>query len=306
MDDQERRRVGFILCIASAASFGALPIFGKVAFDHDVNVVTFLFVRFSVASAVLWLLVAARRERVRGHARSLILGGILMGMLAYGIQSTMYFLALERIDASLSALLLYAYPAMVTAAAILLGREQATGTLLGALGVATVGTILLLGDGLTGDADRVGVVLGFAAAICYTAYILAGDTLVASLPAVLLAALVTAGGSLAFGGFGVASGSLRFGVDGHAWLSMGGAAIVGTVFAVGMLLPGIERVGASTASVLSTVEPATTVLLAVLLLDERASSVQLIGGVLLLAAIVLCQRVRRPMVDLEPVPGVPA
>ena len=306
MDDQERRRVGFILCIASAASFGALPIFGKVAFDHDVNVVTFLFIRFSVASAVLWLLVAARRERVRGHARRLILGGILMGMLAYGIQSTMYFLALERIDASLSALLLYAYPAMVTAAAILLGRERATGTLLAALGVATVGTILLLGDGLTGDADSVGVVLGFAAAICYTAYILAGDTLVASLPPVLLAALVTAGGSLAFGGYGVASGSLRFDVDAAAWLSMGGAAIVGTVFAVGMLLPGIERVGASTASVLSTVEPATTVVLAVLLLDERASSVQLMGGVLLLAAIVLCQRVRRPMVDLEPVPGVPA
>ncbi len=54
----ERRRAGFALCIASAAAFGALPIFGKIAFDHDANVVTLLFVRFSIATMLLWLLVA--------------------------------------------------------------------------------------------------------------------------------------------------------------------------------------------------------------------------------------------------------
>jgi drug/metabolite transporter (DMT)-like permease len=61
-------------------------------------------------------------------------------------------------------------------------------------------------------------------------------------------------------------------------------------------------VGASTASVLSTVEPATTVLLAVLFLDESASPLQLIGGALLIAAIVLCQRSREHTVVEEPVP----
>jgi len=300
------RRTGFALCIGSAAAFGALPIFGKVAFDHDVDVVTFLFIRFAIASVVLWALVALRSQSARGRQRRHIVSALVMGAAGYGIQSTMYFLALERIDASLSALLLYAYPAMVTAAAIVLGREQATRWLLGALVVATVGTLLLLGDGLGGDADTVGVLLGFASAVGYTGYILAGDTLVASLPPLVLSALVTAGGASAFGIYGVTTGSLHFDLDATAYLAVLGAAIIGTVVSVGTLLAGIERIGASMASVLSTVEPATTVLLAVLLLDERASALQLLGGALLIVAIVLCQRARRPLVDLEPVPGVPA
>ena len=267
---------------------------------------TFLFIRFSIASAVLWILVAVRRERVGGHARRLIIGGIVMGVAGYGIQSTMYFLALERIDASLSALLLYAYPAIVTGAAIVLGRERGTPALLGALGVASLGTLLLLSDGLRGDADSVGVLLGLASAICYSAYILAGDTLVASLPPLVLAALVTGGGAGAFGVWGTATQSFDFGVDGTAYLAVVGAAIVGTVLSVGTLLAGIERVGASMASVLSTVEPATTVLLAIVFLGESAVPIQLGGGALLIVAIVLCQRARRPFVELEPVPGVPA
>jgi drug/metabolite transporter (DMT)-like permease len=229
-----------------------------------------------------------------------------MGVVGYGIQSTMYFLALERIDASLSALLLYAYPAMVTGMAILLGREKATPALLGALGVAMVGTILLLGDGLGGGADTVGVLLGIGSAIGYTAYILAGDTLVASLPPLLLSALVTLGGACAFGAYGAVTATFRFDLDGQAYAAIIGCALIGTVVAVGMLLAGIERIGASMASVLSTIEPATTVLLAVIFLDEQASTPQLIGGALLLVAIVLCHRARRPFVALEPVPGVPA
>lgn len=306
MPDSNRRRSGFALCIGSAVAFGALPIFGKIAFDHDANVVTLLFVRFTIASSLLWLLVALTGQSPRGRGRRLVLGGLVMGAAGYGIQSTMYFLALERIDASLSALLLYAYPAMVTGAAVLLGRERSTPALLGALGVATLGTLLLLSDGLSGDADTLGVLFGLGSAIGYTCYILAGDTLVASLPPLLLAALVTAGGAITFGTYGAATQTLHFSLDGTAYAAIAGCAVVGTVLSVGTLLAGIERVGASMASVLSTVEPATTVFLAVVFLDESANAVQLVGGALLVAAIVLCQRARRPAIDLEPLPGVPA
>lgn len=304
--DTDRRRTGFALCIGSAVAFGALPIFGKIAFDHDANVVTFLFIRFAIACVLMWGLAVVLRQSPRQHPPRLVAGGLVMGVAGYGIQSTMYFLALERIDASLSALLLYAYPAMVTGAAILLGRERATRPLLAALVVATAGTVLLLGDGLGGDADTVGVVLGLASAIAYTGYILVGDTLVASLPPVLLTALVTTGGMAAFGAWGLVTGSFRFDLDGTAYLAIAAAGIVGTVLSVGTLLAGIERIGASMASVLSTVEPATTVLLAIVVLDESARAIQLLGGALLLVAIVLCQQAKKTIVELEPVPGVPA
>jgi drug/metabolite transporter (DMT)-like permease len=52
----------------------------------------------------------------------------------------------------------------------------------------------------------------------------------------------------------------------------------------------LERIGATNAAMLSTLEPVVTVMLAAFLLDERLKSVALIGGVLILAGVLLLAR----------------
>jgi drug/metabolite transporter (DMT)-like permease len=67
---------------------------------------------------------------------------------------------------------------------------------------------------------------------------------------------------------------------------------VSTVAAITWFFAGLKRVGPTRASTLSTVEPAVTVALAALMLDERIALVQLAGGALILAAVVLLARAR--------------
>ena len=62
--------------------------------------------------------------------------------------------------------------------------------------------------------------------------------------------------------------------------------IFSTVLALTFLLAGITRVGATTASLISTLEPLFTVVLAILLLQESLSGVQFVGGALILAAVI--------------------
>ncbi|MBW3549344.1 MAG: DMT family transporter, partial [Proteobacteria bacterium] len=66
------------------------------------------------------------------------------------------------------------------------------------------------------------------------------------------------------------------------------------------LMLGMERLGAATASILSTVEPVVTVALAVAIYAEALGPLQVLGGVLVLAAVVALQargtRVARPAV----------
>ncbi len=52
---------------------------------------------------------------------------------------------------------------------------------------------------------------------------------------------------------------------------------------------GMERVGASTASIVSTFEPVVTVALAVALYGERLGPLQALGGALVLAAVIALQ-----------------
>ena len=53
------RRTGALFCLASAAGFGAMGVFGKLAYEAGATVATLLAVRFLIAAALLWVAVLA-------------------------------------------------------------------------------------------------------------------------------------------------------------------------------------------------------------------------------------------------------
>ena len=130
-----KEREGLLLCLASAVGFGAMAIFAKEAYATGLDVTTLLALRFTMAAVLLWAIVAVRRSGV-GDLRALTLGGVL-GLAGYSIQAGLYFGALTHIEAGLTSLLLYTYPALVTVVAIALRRESADRRRLGALAVAS-------------------------------------------------------------------------------------------------------------------------------------------------------------------------
>ena len=114
--------MGAIYCLLSAAAFGAMAIFGKLAYDEGVTVGDLLLVRFVVAAVVLLGIVWWRGGSAR--SRRTAVAAFAMGAVGYAAQSASYFAALDRIDASLLTLLLYLYPVLVMAGAVALKRES--------------------------------------------------------------------------------------------------------------------------------------------------------------------------------------
>jgi drug/metabolite transporter (DMT)-like permease len=281
-----RGSMGSFLCLLSAAAFGAMAIFGKLAYDAGVEVGALLLVRFGLAAAVL-ALVAGAIGALRGLGRRALVAGLLMGAIGYATQAGLFFLALERMDASLLSLLLYTYPALVTGAAIVIGREQPSRRKGVALTVATAGTALVLAGAATGALDPLGTVMALGAAVAYTAYILTGDRVVAGVPPLALAALVTAGATVTFGVVVFATGGpdLSFAAEGWGWLVA--IALISTVGAIIAFFAGLARVGPSTASILSTLEPVVTVGLAAAAFSEALTAVQLVGGALVLGTVLV-------------------
>jgi drug/metabolite transporter (DMT)-like permease len=75
----------------------------------------------------------------------------------------------------------------------------------------------------------------------------------------------------------------------RGWIWIVAIALLSTVLPIATFMLGMERVGASTASIVSTVEPVVTVALAVALFGEALGPLQVLGGVLVLAAVVALQ-----------------
>ena len=287
---------GALTCLASAAAFGAMGVFGKLAYDEGATVGTLLATRFGLAAVVLWLLLicSGRVRSLRALSRRDVGVALALGAIGYGAQAGGYFAALERLDASLLALLVYTFPVMVAVTAIALGREPASRRTAMALALASTGLLLVLAGAAAGALDPLGTALGLGAAVVYTGYILISEGVAARLGPLVLTTLVCTGAALALTLAALAGGDLDPGAvspAGFGWLS--GLAVVSTVGAVALFFAGLRRVGPTAASILSTLEPIVTVVLAFAAFGESLGPAQLAGGALVLAA-VLAVRVPVP------------
>jgi drug/metabolite transporter (DMT)-like permease len=302
-------RSGSLMCLGSGAAFGAMAIFGKLAYDEGATVGTLLSVRFVLAAVLFWGLVIA--AGASGAARELsrrdVAIGLALGACGYSAQAGCFFAALERIDASLLSLLLYTFPAIVAAAAVALGRERLDARKLTALALASGGLVLVLAGAGTGALDPLGVALGLGAAVVYSTYILTSEGVSRRLRPTLLAAIVCSGAAVSLTVGSALLGELRpADLTAAGWGWLGCLAIVSTVAAVGLFFAGLRRVGPTTASILATVEPLVTVLLAFLVFGETLGAAQLAGGALVLAAVLVLQLgalgrlARRPQRDGRP------
>jgi drug/metabolite transporter (DMT)-like permease len=291
------RSSGTLMCLGSGATFGAMAVFGKLAYGDGATVGTLLAVRFALAAVVFWTLLlaggAAREVRALGGRDVGI--GLALGACGYAIQAGCYFAALERIDASLLSLLLYTFPAIVAAAAVGLGRERLDERRLAALGLSLGGLVLVVAGAGAGALDPLGTALGLSAALVYSAYILVSDGIVGRMGPRVLAALVCTGAAASLTAGSALLGELRPGeltVAGWGWL--GCLALVSTVGSISLFFAGLRRVGPTTASILATVEPLVTVLLAFLAFGEMLGVVQVVGGALVLAAVLVLNVRLRP------------
>jgi drug/metabolite transporter (DMT)-like permease len=284
------RSSGTLFCLGSAASFGAMAVLGKLAYDGGANVGTLLALRFLMASALFWALVLAagppgELRALGGRDVAVALG---LGAGGYAAQAGGYFAALERIDASLVSLLIYTFPAMVAGAALILGRERFDARRATALGLASGGVVLVLAGAGAGALDPLGTALALGAAVVYSAYILVSEGAARRMRPSVLSALVCSGAATSLTAGSALLGELRPGeltVAGWGWLAC--LAVISTVAAVSLFFAGLRRVGPTTASILSTVEPLVTVLLAYLVFGEMLGMVQMLGGALVVGGVLV-------------------
>ena len=282
------------MCAGSAASFGAMGIFGKLAYDAGVGVLTLLVVRFVLAAAILGAANGVRRPRPRLPGRRVLLTAFGLGAIGYAAQSGLFFSALTRIDAGLTALALYIYPSLVTLGAVALGRDRLDRVRVASLLLAFVGLALVLFVGSPGHIDALGVAMALGAAVAYTGYILVSDTVVSDrVDPLALSGFVCAGAAASFGLAAAVSGEASFSFDAIGWLWIGAIAVVSTVLAIVLFFGGLARVGPSRMSIISTIEPLVTVGLAALVFGEQLTAIQLAGGALVLGSVVLLQTLGR-------------
>ncbi|MCX7783474.1 MAG: DMT family transporter [Meiothermus sp.] len=279
-------RAGILFVALSALGFATLGIFGKIAFGLGWSSSDLLSWRMVLAAVWVWGWLLWRGGWRFRASEALV--PFLLGAVGYATQTTLYFAALERLPVGVLVLLLYVYPVFVVFLAWLLERERPTQTALLAMGLALVG--IALTTDLSGQVGLLGVLLALASAAAYATYLLVSARVSRVSDPVRTSAYVFVGAALSFTALAWLDGQFKMPGSLPDWGLLLGISTVATVFPVILVFVGLRRIRATQASVVSMLEPLFTIALGVLILGERLSLAQLLGGGLVLLSVVILQR----------------
>ncbi|WP_425058415.1 hypothetical protein SCACP_30660 [Sporomusa carbonis] len=278
---------GALLVAASAAGFATLAIFIKFAYAAGANTITILAGRFIMASICLTLILKLRSVSLVVD-KKMALRLILLGALGYGSMSMLFALSIMYLPASLAAMLLYTYPALVSTLSFAIGDEQLSWQKGVALAVCFSGLFLVLGVSFA-NVSMIGVILGIGAALVYSVYIVVGNRLLKNVNPSVTTTYVCAAAAIVFLLAGTVTGELILNLPAQGWLAITAIALFPTIIAILTFFAGMSRVGPTNASIISTMEPVMTVLLSVALLSEKITPLQIGGGILILCGVLILQ-----------------
>ncbi len=287
------RRIALVAVIASAACFATLGILTKWAFAHGAEPMSLLAVRFALAAVVMGVAQALRDPsalRVTGGDLLRFLGLSLTG---YGAASLCYAFAVREIGPSVTTVLLYTYPALVSIIGWLFLKEafplkRVAAVLLTFAGCALVANVLSPGSSVTAR----GVALGMGAALGYAVFSVLSYRSLGRTPRLTIMAYTFAFSAVALTAVAVSTGTLATVAswDVYAWGVVVLIVAIPTFAAVMLYLGGIARMGAAQAAVVSTLELPFTVAFAALAFPlEWLTPLQLAGAAIVLGGVVMAE-----------------
>lgn len=282
--------MGVVFILISGVSFGLLPWFARIAYDHGAEPLGMLAIRFLFASIIM---VSGRLVFKRHEAwpeRSLALKLFLLGAVGYAPQATFFFFGIDRLDISLATVIFYTYPVFVVLASWVFLKHVPTKLMTVCLGAVVIGAALTAGQVKSGS--WTGIALMFGAAIWYTGYIVISSKIVHHAGAYTSLTLAMLGAALAHTViYFVLHPALP--ADRTGWLAIFAAAVIATVIAMGFFFAGVSRIGPGESAVLSTVEPVVSIAVGVTALHEELTPIRLVGALLVLGGVALMAQFSR-------------
>jgi drug/metabolite transporter, DME family len=284
-------RHGMLMIVAAASLWGTSGIVGQYLYGvSDISPITVGFYRLAVASCLV--LVAGTflmPRKLLSLPRDTWVRVAVVGA-GLGVFQACYFASVQVVGVGVATLVtLGLAPVFVTAGSTIFFGEKAGGRVLGALAVALFGLTLLVWDPSDGEM-RTGILLGIAfaagSALGYTGVTLVSRSLAARVDPFRLTLFGFAVGAVvlllpaAYAGLAVEMSHTS--VAPLLYLGM-----FPTVAAYGLFFTGLRTVRPSVASILTFMEPLTATLLARLIFGERLGTAGILGGALLLSAVVV-------------------
>ncbi|MBE2320748.1 EamA family transporter [Solirubrobacter sp. CPCC 204708] len=295
--------VGLLFAIASAAAFGLSGPLARGLLDAGWSAGAVVLARLLIGALVVTpFALRALRGRMDALRRN---AGLILIFGAVPVAGTQfaYFSAVQRMDVGPALLIEYTAPAAVVLWLWLRHGERPGPLTVAGAGIAALGLVLVL-DLLSGaDLAPAGVAWALLAMAGVVSYFVLAAKPREDLPPVALAGAGLLTGAVmlaALGAIGLLPMDATTAAPEYAgatvpyWLSLAGLGVVTAGFSYCTGIVASVRLGSRLASFVALLEVVAGVVFAWLLLDQIPGALQLAGGALILAGVIVVKLGERP------------
>ncbi len=298
--------------LVAAFLFALNGVVAKAALNAGFDPMHLTQLRNAGAMVVLAAFVAVRHPSRFRVSRSELPFLVAYGVIAFTLVQYLYFLTISHLNVGIGTLLAFLAPVLV-ALWMRFGRQQEVSDRIWlAIGLTVVGLMLVAEVWAGVTLDPVGIVAGFLCAVALAVYWLLGESGQQHRDAVSLTmwGFIFASGAWAVIApwwtfpwltLSVPTESLWPGIPNlPVWALMSWGVLMGTIAPFLLVLGSLRRIGAQRAGIVGTTEPLWAGLIGFLLLGETFAGAQLLGGLIVLAGVVVAETSRRSGVSVTP------
>lgn len=284
-------RRGYLFAVAAAILWGVSGSSAKFLFNSGITPFQLVQMRLTIAAGGLFVWFALRNPSLLKIARKDILYFTIFGTVGMGVCQFTYLFAISRINVAAAILLQYLAPTFIALHAVLVTRDRLSVATITALAGATLGCYLVVGaynlDLLS--MNLAGIVSGLLSAVTFAWYSVHGEYGMRRYNpwTVLFYALLFSG--LVWNLLHPPLEAFLHAYSPLQWTLILYVGVCGTLLPFGLYLEAVNYIRSTRASITATLEPITAGVIAYLFLDELMAPLQVSGGVLVIASIVVLQ-----------------
>ena len=282
---------GYLYILTGSTFWGVSSVVAKSLFNIGLPPAELVLIRLTFATLILLLIfLFFNRKLIRVSLKDLPYFMVLGCVGVAGMQFTYYY-TISKIYVGPAILLQYLQPVWVSVYAFLFQKEPLSKGKITSLLLAILGCYFVVGGHQIDllRLNKMGIVSGLMASFFFTFYALYGEK---GLKKYDPWTLILYGFGFAAVLYSILISPMKIITDGHPltfWIAFLYIAIFSTLIPFGFYFKGVERIRATRASITATWEPLVAGLTAYFVLGEVLSPFQALGGVGVIAAVVLLQ-----------------
>jgi drug/metabolite transporter (DMT)-like permease len=301
----QRTRLGYVMVATAATLFAVNGSVSKVVLGSGLSALELTQIR-NTSAAVLFLafLLVFTPGRLRVGWRELLLL-VAFGLVGVALVQWLYFVAIENLPVGVALLIEFTAPLFVALFARFVYREHVRRRIWAAVALCLTGLAMVVELWAGVAFSTVGVTAAFGGALALTAYLLMAErerrhrdpaslSFYGFLFAALLWAVVQPLWDFPWSVLGDEV-SLQGNLSGHTapvWALVAFVILIGTMVTFTLLTGSLRHLSATRASIVMTLEPVVATVVAWAWLGETLGAIQLAGGAVVIAGILLAQSAR--------------